>query len=358
MIRVNGMYYLYYGGGLYSAGLPVKPCTIGLATSQDGIHWTRANRGQPIISPAMHRNPGSYGSGQPTVSFHDGFFYMMYTDTTGAASVGKGSAQYVLRSKDPAFQTRVQELTATGFKSRTATNHTTYRFAPYISADMQYSDSLDSWIVAHSDGNDAKLSFFAPDLSERTFSDVNMPRHVVEGPGLVSRPDRHSVAPTAGHCGVVPVDIINATARPGAPTSLRRQGLDISAGQTCASMAPGKVAGIFDGYALHAPKMPLAFITGGQRLQSASAAPIQDLTKNFIATTSEVFHRIPYGASLSPGAKVIHVTGWPAAFLLDHNTKWPVSATRIVQHNKSSITRISKNRYDSYRTGPPLHAVW
>ncbi len=354
VIRVDGVYYMYYGGLRDQLAMT----TIGLATSSDGIHWERANGGLPIITAAMRKDTGNrYGAGQPTVSYRNGYFYLMYTDTTGAATDSNGAAQYVLRSQDPAFQSGVDELTATGFQDQTSAHHTTYSLAPYFSVDMQYSDALDSWIVAHSDGHESHLSFFAPDFRARTFSDVKMPRNVVEGPGLVSRPDRHSVAPTGSRCGVVPVDIINAMTNPIAPTNLQHQGVDVSAGQTCASMAPEKVARIFDGYAIMAPNLPLAFITGERRLQSASFPPVQDVTKNFIATTSEVFSRIPYGASLSRGAKVIGATGRPAAFLLDRNTKWPVNSLKILTDNESSITMIGTDQYDSYTTGPSLYRV-
>ncbi|MDX3763771.1 hypothetical protein [Streptomyces sp. AK02-04a] len=361
VIRVNGVYYMYYGGSL---GKVVHGkagwTTIGLAVSHDGIHWARANKGRPIITPALRKNTGNhYGAGQPTVSYRDGLFYLMYTDSTGAASATTGAAQYVLRSRDPNFRSGVQELTATGFRPRTAAFHTGYKLAPYFSVDMQYSDALDSWIVAHSDGPNSRLSFFAPDFSSRTFRDVKMPRNVVEGPGLVSRPDRHSVAPTAGRCGVVPVDIINAVTRSTttAPTALKHQGVNVSAGQTCSSMAPEKAARIFDGYALMASNLPLAFITGGRRLQSVGIHPIQDVTKNFIATTRDAFQHIPYGASLSHGSKAIAATGRPAAFLLDHSTKWPVNSIKIITDNRSSLTKISMAQYDHYQTGPALHQV-
>ncbi|MFI1156967.1 hypothetical protein [Streptomyces sioyaensis] len=359
VIRVNGVYYMYYGG---LRDDPSKAMTtIGLATSRDGIHWRRANGGRPIITPAVRKNTGNrYGAGQPTVSYRNGFFYLTYTDTTGAASGPSGGGQYVLRSRHPAFRSGVQELTATGFRPQTPRNHTTHVVGYYFSVDMQYSDALDSWIMAHTDGSQTKLSFFAPDFSRKTFSDVPMSRKGFGGPGLVSRPDRHAVAPTAGRCGVVPVDFITPVAKlvkPNAPTNLQRQGVDVSVGQTCASMARGKVARIFDGYAITAPNLPLAFVTGGQRLQSASFPPIQDVTKNFIRTTPQVFHRIPHGASLSPGAKVIGAAGRPAAFLLTNNTKWPVSSIKTITDNRSHITMIGTARYDSCRRGPSLFQV-
>jgi len=363
VLRVNGTYYMYYGG---LSAAPGAETAIGLAVSSDGFTWTRANSGNPILVPAGKQDTGNaYGAGQPTVSYYGGKFYMMYTDTTGAASSPKnnqgfpeGAGQYVIRSTDPTFQTGVEELTATGFQPQTGANHTGYDgVGNYYSVDMQFSDALNSWIVAHSDSSASKLSFFTPDFSARSFADVALPLSVVEGPGIVSRPDRHSIPPAGGQCGTVPVDILNATATPIAPTNLMHEGVDLSAGQSCASMPPGQVASIFEGYAIEVPGLPLTFVDQGLRLQSASFPPVQDVTKNFISTTSEVFYNVPYGASLHTGATVIGAPGRPAAFQLDNSTKWPISSIKIITDNGSNITTIGVGTYDSYPTGPALYLV-
>jgi hypothetical protein len=362
VVRVNGVYYMYYSGLGKAAGAMTD---IGLATSTDGITWTRANHGNPIIVPAQKQNTGNqYGAGQPTVSYYKGQFYMAYTDTTGAVSGSinsgaRGAGQYVLRSADPTFQTGVQERTASGFQSMTSANHTEYSIASYFSVDMQFSDALNVWIVAHSDGNVSHVNFYAPDFTPNAFQQIKMPLSVIEGPGLVSTPDKHSVAPANGVCGTVSLDVINATSTNavGNPNSLKHEGLDVSAGQSCSSMAAGQVAAIYNGYAIQVAGLPLTLDVAGVRLQSASVPPIQDLTKNFITTTSTVFYAIPYGASLQVGATVVGATGRPAAFLLDNNTRWGISSIKIITDNKSSITTIPVSQYDSYGSGPSLYLV-
>lgn len=52
VIKVNNIYYMYYGGGPIVNSRP-QITHIGLATSTDGVSWNRANSGQPIISPAL-----------------------------------------------------------------------------------------------------------------------------------------------------------------------------------------------------------------------------------------------------------------------------------------------------------------
>ncbi|NHB61748.1 hypothetical protein [Photorhabdus sp. RW14-46] len=72
------------------------------------------------------------------------------------------------------------------------------------------------------------------------------------------------------------------------------------------------------------------------RFQADSIQSIQFLTKNFVEITPEIFHAIPYGASLKVGAPVIGATGQPAVFLLN-SAKWPVSGIKISRDNKSSL---------------------
>jgi len=135
VIRVNGVYYLYYSGKDIGS-TDVATTRVGLATSVNGVNWVRANGGQPIIRPRIQ--PGDagwaslplaqkYGAGQQSVTYVNGYIYLIYTDTTGLASnpVCNGCGQYVLRSADPTFQTRVQELVGSGnFQPKTVGNHT------------------------------------------------------------------------------------------------------------------------------------------------------------------------------------------------------------------------------------------
>ncbi|MGH8917802.1 MAG: beta-xylosidase, partial [Actinomycetes bacterium] len=74
VLRVGTTYYLYYTG---AAGDHALGNAIGLATSTDGVHWTRAAGGKPILGPShdVHRD-NVYGAGQPSVVFLDGWYYL------------------------------------------------------------------------------------------------------------------------------------------------------------------------------------------------------------------------------------------------------------------------------------------
>ncbi len=67
VLRYNGLYWMWYGG----AG-PQGPPAIGVATSFDGINWTRTGTA-PVISEG---NP----IGDPHVLLHGSIFKMWYTD--------------------------------------------------------------------------------------------------------------------------------------------------------------------------------------------------------------------------------------------------------------------------------------
>ncbi len=360
VIRVNGTYYMYYGGLQKDSG-PL-PTEIGLAQSSDGITWTRMNNGNAIIVPAELTTGNAYGAGQPSVIYLNGYFYVVYTDTTGLGGTPQETnAVYVVRSTDPTFQSGVQELTATGFQSQTSSNHTTYALLNTASVDWTYIDSLQVFAVAEdhgSDPNNTYIHFFSTDLLSIPYNNIAVAGTWVDGPGIVTRPDKHALPPMNSACGTTSFDFIKATSLNGngAPDNLQDFGVDILSGLTCASIS-NLVANMFEGYAIQAPGFPLTLDIGGVRLQSASTLPIQDLTKNFINTSSEIFYDIPYGASLQVGAQALGASGRPAGFLLDNNTLWLVDSIKILTDNSSSITTIPTSEWDTYSHGPDLHLV-
>jgi len=80
VVKVENTYYMYFTG-TYDNGINND---IYLATSTDGIHWTKYpsdTNPQPVITrhpPTM----GEYGAGQPSVLFLNGQFVVYYLDQT------------------------------------------------------------------------------------------------------------------------------------------------------------------------------------------------------------------------------------------------------------------------------------
>lgn len=354
VLRVNGTYYMFYGGSVDNSP---RRTEIGLATSTDGINWQRANGGQPIISPSFDVNrPNNYGAGQPSAVYRDGMFYLLFTDTTGRGADDQGSGQFAWRSADPTFQKGVEVFTADGWRPRTDDNDRSFSVVKGFSVDWQYSDALDAFIVA-SNGprQDGTVLHFLDrdDLRVHPYADGVVRGTWTEGPGIVSRPDKHARASGTGDCGRIPIDLIQSTAT-FPPRNPGRFGLDLLPGKACTELSPKRVGAIFEGYGIQVPGLPAAYVTDGRRLQFEKAEPYLDVTGQRIGVSSDTFHRIPYGASLRAGQKAVGATGRPGAFLLDDGRLWPVDSEKLITDNGSSLTWISPVAYDSYPVGPAL----
>jgi hypothetical protein len=365
VVKVNGTYYLYYGGYAATGG----STAVGVATSSDGITFVRGNGGKPLYTPA-NLSPISknyYGAGQPSVIYLDGYFYLAHTDTTGAGVDGNGGGQFLHRSQDFTFQTGVEDWTPWGFVPHSPQTSTAYAFVDALSMDWQYSDVLDQFVVATSGGPSSQpkgsyfldsVQFFDRTLTVNT-SFVTLPANWQEGPGIVSTPEKHSIPPqgtmlTAANCGTIPLDLFGATSTlpktqanvgcrntlstcPSDPNTwhyLTHFGVDLPTGQNCTGSQWGK---LLEHSAVTAANRPLTFITSGKRLQLESAALLPYLTNNNYSISTAVFDLLPYAASLLVGAPADGGPGQPAAFRLDIGSHWPVSCLGILTANGSQI---------------------
>jgi hypothetical protein len=356
VIRVKGTYYMYYGGLTF--GGP-KPTQIGVASSTDGISWTKLNGGNAIVT-ARIANPEDYGAGQPSAAYVDGYFYLMYTDTTGVnGNLEHSGFQYAIRSTDPTFQSNVEVATASGFVPRTAANTASYIVSESKSPDWQYSDALNAWIVLSNQAQGLTyVRLLSKDLSHQLQPDLTISANWSEGPGLVSTPEKHSLAPQPGdYCQRIPLDYINATVPSSPPNNLSHFGADLMTNLYCSELSNSQIAGMFNGYGIEAGGYPLTVVVDKKRLQFQLVAPARDITNNFIGTTAEVFNSIPYGATLSSGSPAIGATGRPAAFVLDNSTVWPVSSISIITDNNSGITYVEPSSYDQHPVGSSLYQV-
>jgi hypothetical protein len=208
VVRVDGTYYMYYGG-LPIVGSPQPMATaIGLATSGDGLSWTRA-KPTPIVTAARDINsvPNTYGAGQPSVISVDGQFLLAYTDTTGVgAKPQSGAGIFLLRSPDPTFAAGVQELQATGFAPSAASNHTAYPLLQAFSIDWSYSDVLQRYVLVNETAGGGAVTLFTKDFKPTQEVQTIIPYTWGDGPGIATNGNRH--LPSGNACGVVPVDVM------------------------------------------------------------------------------------------------------------------------------------------------------
>jgi hypothetical protein len=79
VLRRGGRYMMWYAGANGSqAANSVRVERLGLATSTDGIHWTRENGGRPVIDVGKAGSPDSVQVASPCVVEVRGRLYMWY----------------------------------------------------------------------------------------------------------------------------------------------------------------------------------------------------------------------------------------------------------------------------------------
>ncbi|AYY15139.1 LPXTG cell wall anchor domain-containing protein [Actinobacteria bacterium YIM 96077] len=160
---------------------------------------------------------------------------MLFTDTTGAgADPNNGAGQFAWRSPDPTFQTDVEVFTAEGWQERTSANSRSFSVVNGFSVDWQYSDALETFIIAHhNDEGVTTLTFLdGENLAEHSYEQVNVDGAWAEGPGIVSTPAQHAIDDPQGECGRVLVDLMHAShGEP--PQDLVHKGIDVIAPIDC-----------------------------------------------------------------------------------------------------------------------------
>ncbi|MEA5366194.1 beta-xylosidase [Amycolatopsis sp., V23-08] len=353
VLRVGSTYYLYYTG---AAGDHALGNAIGLATSGDGVHWTRAAGGKPILGPShdLHR-ANVYGAGQPSAVYLDGWFYLMFTDTTGRAAGENGAGQFVLRSPDPAFASGVQALDVGGFVPVASTAAPRQRsVVDGFSADLMWAGALDAWVIAHETDGGTTLTFWTPDFAEHPFQPVVVPGPWKEGPGLVRRADGHAPLSTADPCDRVPFDVVRATAIGGAaaPTGLRHYGLDLRGSQACGSAA--RVAATFDGVTMPSPERTMDLVRAGKRVRVDRRAVAVALAGETLEKAPSAVASLPVVARLRLGAEAVLAPGRGFGLVLDDRRLWRVPDDGVVALNGSSPHALTTAQWDGYARGSSL----
>jgi hypothetical protein len=271
VISVGGLTYLYYTG---AAGDHARGNAIGVAVSRDGLTWAPAAGGQPIVLPADDvTRENAYGAGQPSAVYLDGWYYLMFTDTTGRAGGWNGAGQFVIRAKDPVFRSGVQVLTDSGFAAVSdAKAPRTRSIVDAFSADWMWVDALGAFAVAHETAEGTTITFWDRDFTWHPYQPVVVGGPWREGPGLVRRPDGHAPVSVGDPCGRVPVDLVRATRDAPAPTDLAHFGIDLHRVTGC------RDAAVRNGYALPAPPGTVDLVGGAlvrvERRSVADAPPV------------------------------------------------------------------------------------
>ncbi|MFC5288591.1 beta-xylosidase [Actinokineospora guangxiensis] len=345
VIRVGDTYYLYYTG---AAGDHAHGNAVGLAVSEDGKRWRRANGGAPILGAAGDvLRDNTYGVGQPAAFYLDGRFHLMVTDTTAKGAGPNGAGQFVLRSPDPAFQSGVELLGHAGFgpvgpRERSVVDA--------FSADIMWVASLGAFVIAHQTEGGTSLTFWDRAFGTQPHHRVLVPGPWAEGPGLVRDRLGHAPRSTADPCERVPIDLIRATTVGSAPTGLAHFGLDLTGTGACAD--PTRVLAALDGYAVLSPERTIDVIRGGHVLRVERRSVAERFAALLPGRRAPALAEVAVSARLPAGANAVR-SGGQVGFVLDDGRLWTADPAAL-DANSSAAEDIPADRWDRYERGPAL----
>lgn len=353
VIEVAGTYYLYYTGTADPNGVNNG---IGLATSKDGVHWVRANGGTPIVSSAGDRQgANAYGAGQPSALYVDGMYYLMFTDTTGAAADANGAGQFVLRSPDPAFQKNVQALGNDGFTAvNSATSPRTRSVSESTTSDWMWVDALNAFAIASDAPGGTSITFWDKDFTSHPYNGFTIGGAQREGPGLVRTADGHAPVSTSAPCAQVPVDVVRPTAQGAGPTALKHFGVDIDGLSACR----GKTAlTLLNGFAVPAPDRTVDIVVGDRLVEVERRSVALALAAGMVDDPPAVVDSLPVAAHLRAGASIVTAPGRPVGVRMDDGRLWVLGSARIAQLNSSKVLTVTDAEWDSYPAGTDLSTL-
>ncbi|WP_436500165.1 beta-xylosidase [Actinokineospora sp. HUAS TT18] len=348
VLRVDSTYYLYYTGA--EADHPYGSA-IGLATSPDGKTWTRANGGAPIVTMSRNKmRDNAYGAGQPAAVYVDGWFYLLFTDTTGSAAGWNGAGQFVLRAKDPTFAVNVEILAPGGFRPDTSTHARLRSVVDAFSVDVMWVDALAAFAIAHEVDGGTRLTFWDKDFREQPYPPLMVPGPWQEGPGLVRDGEGHAPRSVEDPCERVPVDLVRATRIDAAPNGLHHFGLDITGTRACAD--PARAAGALVGFAVPSPQRTIDLVTRDGLVRVERRAVAEKLAVRVLDARVPALDNYRVQARLDAGAKAVRSESG-IGFLLGDKV-FPFGDPAVATANSSPVDRVDSRRWAEYERGPWL----
>lgn len=354
VLRMDGTYYLYYTG---STGDPQHGNSIGVATSTDGIHFSRANNGRPIVTPAEDtRRDNSYGVGQPSVVLVDNWYYLMFTDTTGKDAGWNGAGQFVVRAKDPLFTDNVQVLTETGFSDVASTMAVRQRaIVDAFSSDWMWVDALDAFAVAHETSSGTTITFWNKNFTRNPYVPIEITGAWKEGPGLVRDSKGHAPASDSDPCGRVPFDLVRATRDTSAPTGLSHFGVDVHGVKGCSD--PGEALRLLDGFAVPSPQRTIDIVTGGVLVEVERRSVAERLARQVLDAAPSGLSGVKPAVTIGGGLPALRAPDRPIAILLPDGSLCPIGSKAAAKANSSQILTVTAKQWDSHSKGPDLSSL-
>jgi hypothetical protein len=344
VVKVGPTYYLYYTG---TADDHTHGNAIGVASSTDGLAWRRENGGKPIVTASgTTRRANVYGAGQPSALYLDGWFYLMFTDTTAVDAQPNGAGQFVLRAKNPEFTEQVQSLTASGF--RPAGQEAPRSIVDAFSADWMWVDALEAFAVAHQVTAGTEITFWNRDFTGQPYRPVLIPGPWQEGPGLVRAPDGHATVSTSDPCGVVPVGVFRATALNPAPTDIRYFGVDITGVNACTQ--PATAAAVLDGFAVPSPRHTVEILHDGTRVELDRLSVARLMVPKVIDDWISAVNTLPVAGVIHSYAPAFRAP-WGEVALEDNRGRLWTVPPGAAEANGAPIVDLTQQQWNRYQHG-------
>ncbi|CRK58073.1 FIG01039606: hypothetical protein [Alloactinosynnema sp. L-07] len=348
VLKVGSTYYMYYTGA--ETDHPYGSA-IGLATSPDGRTWTRANGGKPIVTMSRnHMRDNDYGAGQPAAVYVNGWFYLLFTDTTGAAAGWNGAGQFVLRAKDPTFAVNVEILAPGGFRRDTSTHARLRSVVDAFSVDVMWIDALAAFAIAHEVDGGTRITFWDKDFRVQPYPPAMIPGPWKEGPGLVRDSEGHAPRSVDDPCERVPIDLVRATRMEAAPTGLAHFGADLVGSRAC--LDPDRAAGALIGFAVPSPQRTIDLVTTDGLIRVERRGVAEKLAARVIDTRVPGLDGAPVLAEVDAAAKIVRSESG-IGFLLDGKL-YPFADPAVAALNSSPVAQVNARQWAEYERGPWL----
>jgi hypothetical protein len=346
LIKIGDTYYMYYTGA--SRDNHANGSSAGVATSKDGLNWTRANNGQAILGPSNDViRENTYGAGQQSAIYLDGWVYLLFTDTTGYAAATNGAGQYVLRSKDPLFTTGVEALGPQGFKPvQNANQPRTRSVVEAFSADWMWIEAASAFAIAHSTDQGTTITFWNKEFTRHPFEPVVIPGAWKEGPGLVRTPQGHAPINQGGPCDKVSVDVLRATVNggSGAPTNISHFGIDALGLNGCATPSEARV---LNGFSVPSPERTADVIIDGKVVRFERGSVAARVARGVLASRPQIADSLKVSVRVPAGVPAVAGPDGSAGLILN-NKLFVVPSIEVATLNSSEVTIVSKEQWDRY----------
>lgn len=343
VLKTSGRYYLYYTG---ASGDHAHGNAIGVASSQDGLTWQRESGGNPIVLPSHEVNRANvYGAGQPSAVYLDGWFYLMFTDTTASGAGWNGAGQFVLRASDPQFSRNVEELTDSGFHAVDSTHAPRPRsIVDAFSADWMWVDALAAFAIAHQTTEGTRITFWDRDFAHHPYEPIVVAGAWQEGPGLVRQVGGHAPIPVDDPCETVPIDVLRATALNPAPTDLKQSGLNVTGVNACAD--PERARAVLNGFAVPSPQRTVDVVLGGKKLRIERRSVAETISRRIMGERVPALEDLPVQATIPAQAMAVRSPEGKVGLLDDHGQLWTVRP-ESPELNGSPVVNVSQRVWNS-----------